>query len=68
MTPAPFTSIWNEKTHYLTQAVVRNQVVFVVVPNGVQPQDGHIFPTQREAITWLRDNGFIPGTAPNLEE
>ncbi len=58
MTPIPFISVWAASVFYLTKTIVRGEVVVVVVPNGVQPQDGHVFPKMSEAKAWLKDNGF----------
>jgi hypothetical protein len=54
----PFTSPWCDTPHFLVRTLVGDQVVFVVVPDGVQPEDGTRFPQRRDAQAFLRENGF----------
>lgn len=58
MKPVAYTSLGTTSTHYLTKTLLNSKIVVVVVPNGIQPRDGHIFPNMNEAISWLKDNGF----------
>ena len=58
VTPVPHTSIWTDKVHYLTKTIIRGSVLAVVVTDGVQPKDGHLFPDIGNARSWLKENGF----------
>ena len=58
MLPIRYTSPWCDSAHFLMVWRVRGELEFIVAADGVQPDDGHLFPSRQEALAWLRDNGF----------
>lgn len=60
MTPSgPYTNKWCDKPHWLVNTIKNNQIVYAIVPDGEQTSQATLlFPTIREAKTYLKDNGF----------
>lgn len=55
----PYTSPTTTGNWYLVETVHNGQHVWSVVRDGQQPNQGLISPTRRDALAWLRDNGYV---------
>lgn len=59
MTPeGPYCSPYCALEHYLVSTIYYNKIVYVIVPNGTQPNQGVICENKRVARIWLAENGF----------
>jgi hypothetical protein len=61
----PYRSKWSSGEWYLVTDIRNGQPVCIVVQEGQQRDTGHVFPSKREALDWLRDNGYsksLPGS------
>lgn len=56
----PWRSPWSTGDWYLVTDLRYSQVVWVAVQNGCQRDEFPAHATRRDAIAWLKDNGYQP--------
>ena len=65
----PYTSSWTSKDFYLVSTIRSRDVIYAVVANGEQTNEATVItPSKREALAWLKDNGFSLRLLPKEQQ